>query len=215
MRQHGVLPWPEPGDLDPAARSVYDAIARGPRAHGPRHFRLTDADGRLEGPFNAMVTAPAVGHALQALGAALRYGGELSDRSREVAILAVAVALRSDFEWYAHAPIARSVGLSDADLGIIAADAALAASLPEASGAEPTLSAEELVVLDASRALLRTDTLPDDLLDSVLGTLGNRGLVELVVLVGYYRTLSTCMHACRTPLPDGVPSPFAEVPDRE
>jgi alkylhydroperoxidase family enzyme len=217
MRQHGVLPWPEPGDLDPAARSVYDAIAHGPRAQGPRHFRLTDADGRLEGPFNAMVTAPAVGQALQALGAALRYGGELTDRSREVAILTVAVALRSDFEWYAHAPIARSLGLSDADLDIIATGSGGddGPSLPEASGTTPTLSPEELLVLDASRALLRTDTLPDDLLDSVLATLGNRGLVELVVLVGYYRTLSTCMHACRTPLPDGVPSPFAEVPARE
>ena len=38
---------------------------------------LTDEGGRLEGPFNAMLFSPAVGHALQALGGALRYQGTL------------------------------------------------------------------------------------------------------------------------------------------
>lgn len=203
MRQHGVLPWPEPGDLDPAARAVYDAIATGPRARGPRYFRLTDAEGRLEGPFNAMVVAPAVGLALQSLGAALRYGSGLPDRSREIAILAVAAELRSDFEWYAHAPIARSLGLTEAGLDAIRAG----------SGAGDLEGAEALV-LEAARVLLRTDSLPDDLLARTVEALGPTGLVELTVLVGYYRLLSVCMNACRTPLPAGEARPFAEVTDR-
>jgi alkylhydroperoxidase family enzyme len=202
MRQHGVLPWPEPGDLDPVARSVYDAIASGPRARGPRYFRLTDPEGRLEGPFNAMVIAPAVGLALQSLGAALRYGSGLPDRSREVAILAVAAELGSDFEWYAHAPIARALGIPDEALAAIR------------DGGTTGLPADEDLVLAAARALLRTDTLPDDLLEAVLAALGPTGLVELTVLVGYYRTLSACMNACRTPLPAGEARPFAEVTDR-
>ena len=67
---HGRLPWPTPDELDEPRRAVYDAIAGGPRAAGPQAFRLTDDDGRLEGPFNAMLVSPGVGLALQELGAA-------------------------------------------------------------------------------------------------------------------------------------------------
>lgn len=61
MIQHGLLPWPTPAELGTAATEVYSAITKGPRAAGPQHFRLSDPQGRLEGPFNAMVLAPSVG----------------------------------------------------------------------------------------------------------------------------------------------------------
>src|SRR5262245_36540217 len=89
-----------PATLDDAQRSVYEAIAGGRRAQGPQRFRLVDADGGLEGPFNAFLLQPRLGHALQALGAAVRYETSLSDRARELAILVVAVEHDSAFEWY-------------------------------------------------------------------------------------------------------------------
>lgn len=76
-----------PSQLRPEARRLYDAITQGPRASGPQHFALTREDGGLNGPFNAFLLNPGLGHALQALGAALRYEGTLSPRSREIAIL--------------------------------------------------------------------------------------------------------------------------------
>lgn len=69
-QRHGRLPWPTRADLDDGGQGVYDAIASGPRATGPQHFRLTDDAGRLEGPFNALLLAPRVGQAVQELGAA-------------------------------------------------------------------------------------------------------------------------------------------------
>src|SRR5690349_16779378 len=62
-----------PDRLDAHQRVVYDAIASGPRtANGA--FSLTDAEGCLEGPFNAMLLHPAIGDALQQLGAVTAGG---------------------------------------------------------------------------------------------------------------------------------------------
>ena len=97
----------EPSALDAEQRSLYDAIAGGRRAQGPQLFRLADAGGRLEGPFNAFLLQPRLGSALQALGASVRYDTGLDDRCREIAILVVAAHWRSDFEWYAHEAVFR------------------------------------------------------------------------------------------------------------
>lgn len=84
------IPRPTPDELDAEQHRLYEAITSGSRAGGPGSAELTDEDGRLAGPFNAMLLNPPVGDALQRLGAAVRYRGRLTDRAREVAILAVA-----------------------------------------------------------------------------------------------------------------------------
>lgn len=61
------LPLLHPADLDEPQRELYEAIVGGPRGVGPQLFALTDAQGRLNGPFNAMLTAPPLGHTLQQL----------------------------------------------------------------------------------------------------------------------------------------------------
>ena len=113
------LPKFEPPALDAEQRSLYDAIAGGRRAQGPQLFRLADAEGRLEGPFNAFLLQPRLGSALQALGASVRYDTGVDDRSREIAILVVAAHWRSDFEWYAHEAVGRAAGLGEAELAAL------------------------------------------------------------------------------------------------
>ena len=58
-----------PAELNEEQREVYRAVTCGPRAAGPQAFALTDGEGRLRGPFNAMLLSPPVGLAVQALGA--------------------------------------------------------------------------------------------------------------------------------------------------
>jgi 4-carboxymuconolactone decarboxylase len=108
------IPKLPPAELDDEQRALYDAIAGGRRAQGRQLFRLSDADGCLEGPFNAFLLQPRLGSALQALGAAVRYETALDDRSREIAILVVAAHWHSDFERYAHEAVAREAA---AELG--------------------------------------------------------------------------------------------------
>ena len=195
---HGRLPWPTPEELDDARRAVYDAIAGGPRAAGPQAFRLTDPEGRLEGPFNAMLVSPGVGHALQDLGAAVRYRTSLSDRAREIAILALAALRRSDFEWYAHERVGRRAGLADEELAALLA------------GADPaSLSSNEALLLRTTRLLATAGDLDDDAFAAAEEELGREQLAELVVLVGYYDLLALSLRVWRTPLPAGETSPFS------
>jgi len=184
------LPKFEPPALDAEQRSLYDAIAGGRRAQGPQLFRLADADGRLEGPFNAFLLQPRLGSALQALGASVRYDTGLDDRCREIAILVVAAHWRSDFEWHAHEAVGRAAGLGDAEL----------AALREGRHAE--LAGRESVVARTAAALVTRGDLDDAEYGEAVGHLGPAGLFELLTLVGYYATLALQLRVFRVPAPE-------------
>lgn len=192
------LPALAPGDLDDRQRALYDAIAGGPRAAGPRLFALTDADGRLNGPFNAMLFAPEVGTALQELGAAIRYRSSLTARIREMAILAVAAHWDSAFERYAHEAVGRSAGLTDGELRSLR------------DGEPPRLDdpAEE-AALAVVRALLADGDIPEPLFQRAVSLIGNQAVVELTSLVGYYATLALQLRVFRVGLPAELPGESA------
>jgi 4-carboxymuconolactone decarboxylase len=182
----------EPSALDAEQRSLYDAIAGGRRAQGPQLFRLADAEGRLEGPFNAFLLQPRLGSALQALGASVRYDTGLDDRCREIAILVVAAHWRSDFEWYAHEAVGRAAGLGDAEL----------AALREGRHAE--LAGSDSVVARTAAALVARGDLDDAEYAEAAGHLGPSGLFELLTIVGYYATLALQLRVFRVPAPDNT-----------
>jgi len=187
---HGRLPWFAPQELDDDAHALYDRITGGPRAQGPRAFPLTDEDGRLNGPFNAMLLSPDVGTALQELGAAIRYRSSLTARAREIAILEVAVLRRCSFEWYAHERVGAQAGLSAPEI----------AALHDGITA-PTLAPEEALVRELVRTLVRERDLDDETFAAASAALGARALMELIALVGYYDLLALSLAVWRTPLP--------------
>jgi 4-carboxymuconolactone decarboxylase len=184
------LPLVHPNDLTPEQAVVYGHIVGGPRASGPRLFAMTDDEGRLNGPFNAMLVAPAVGDALQALGAAVRYGTSLSDRIREMAILAVATHWDSAFERYAHEAVGRAVGLAEDEI----------LALRELGALQPA-DPHEAAALDVVRALLVAADLDDAAYAAVRRELREAELVELTTVVGYYGTLALLLRVFRTGTP--------------
>jgi 4-carboxymuconolactone decarboxylase len=189
------LPLLPPSRLDEEQREVYRAVTGGPRA-GSSVFRFTDDQGRLLGPFNAMLYAPAVGLPLQELGAALRFRTALSAREREIAILVVAAHGRSAYEWYAHERVARQAGLSEPELTAIRLDRA------------PVLAdARERVVYETVRSLTLDRDLGDALFTEAVSIIGRSTLVELVTLVGYYQTLALQLRVFQIGLPEGEPNP--------
>jgi 4-carboxymuconolactone decarboxylase len=175
-----------PAELTEEQRSLYDQITGGPRAAGPQHFALTDPQGRLAGPFDALLLSPALGSALQEVGAAVRYRSELSDRVRELAILMVAGHWDCAFEQTAHETIGRAVGLTEPEIS-----AARSGRRPELS--DPAESAALAVV----EALLVRADLTDDEYASAVRDLGERGVLELTTLVGYYATLALQLRVFR------------------
>src|SRR6201985_3992489 len=95
---------------------LYRELLGAPRGRGPRAFLLASGAGGVAGPFNAMLYAPPVGHALQELGAAIRFRTELTPRTREMAILVVAQAWDSAYERDSHELLGRDAGLTDGEI---------------------------------------------------------------------------------------------------
>lgn len=185
-----------PEELSDEQRELYEAIAGGDRARDAS-FRLTEADGSLVGPFGALLLSPVVGNALQAVGAAIRFGCDLSPLVREVAILTVAAHRRSGFEWWAHEPIARRAGLRDEEIRDL-----YSGRVP-AFDDEPAAAAHALTV-----ALLASRRPDDELFERARDLFGSAGVMELVALVGYYNLLAQLMGTFDIDVPAGELSPF-------
>lgn len=196
------LPHPRPDQLDADQRRVYEAITGGPRGSGP--FRLTDDDGRLHGPFNAMLANPLIGFTVQQLGADIRYRSTLEPRMREIAILALAQLRDSDFEWYAHERVGLAVGLTIDELDALDAGAPAPASF----------SGPERSVLAATRTLVEERDLDDATFAEAITQLGTTTLADLITLVGYYDLLALSLRSWRVALPAGEsrrPSPVTDA----
>lgn len=191
IQQRGRLPWYRPRDLNDAQRAVYDDIVGGPRAGGAQLSSIFDDEGRLEGPFNAMLVNPAIGGPLQALGAGIRYSTDLTPRQRESAILTVASHHESEFELRAHEAIGRSAGLTEAELSAL-----LHHRTPE------TYDATEIAIVQVVKQLIERRDLNDDEFMAASQLLGVSRVVEIVTLVGYYQLLAMSLRVFRVPLPD-------------
>jgi 4-carboxymuconolactone decarboxylase len=178
-----------PTELGESGREVYDRIV-GSRSQGRTSpFPLVGADGALAGPFNAMVAAPHVGGPLADLGAALRYRGHLPDRARELSILTVAARSQSEFEWQSHYAIAKSLGIADDIVDAIRA------------GREPLAitDAVERAVVAASTSLIADSDLGEVEFAELVELIGEDGVIELVVLVGYYELLARLLRVFKVP----------------
>lgn len=185
MTPQSRQPRLRPGDLDEEQARLYRAITEGPRSQGPQLFALSDEQGALNGPFGGFLLSPTVGDALQALGATVRYETSLTDRTREIAILAVAARWDSAFERHAHEAVGRACGLTDDELEVLRA------------GGDPDLADEhERAALRLTRALLDGDV-DDATWAACVPPLTPRGVFELTTLVGYYSTLALQMRVFR------------------
>ena len=180
-----------PAEMGEEQRALRDRIVGGRRGAGPQHFALTTDDGALTGPFGVMVHDPALGAPLQELGSAIRYATGVSDRVREIAILAVAAATGSAFEQYAHERVGRAAGLSDDELAALAA------------GTFTSTDPVEQAAYDLSQRLLAgRSRLSDMAYHELATTLGATTITELVVLVGYYRTLAQLLDVYDVGVPE-------------
>lgn len=169
-----------PSELTPVQSVLYRAIVGSERARESRPFPLVDVDGRLNGPFNAMLYAPHVGEVLEKLGRVLRYEGSLSPRLREVAILAVAAEVSCGYEWALHSHAASSLGVPASVLSQLATGGDLGSDA----------SSGDACVVGVVRELLRTNALSDGRFEEAVELLEEDGLFELVVLASHYRLLA-------------------------
>jgi 4-carboxymuconolactone decarboxylase len=184
------LPVLSSDEMNPEQVSLYREILSGPRGQGPRAVQSSSGAGGLAGPFNAMLYAPAVGHALQELGATIRFRTKLAPRIREMAILVVAQAWDSGYERSSHELSGRDAGLTEPEIEALR------------TGDNPKFADEqEQVAYVVTRGLTGPADLDDQEYAAAVAALGEEALVELSTLVGYYATLALQLRIFRVPAP--------------
>ena len=143
------------------------------------------------------LTSPAFAERAQALGAFCRFGSSLPPRLSELAILVTGAHWRAGFEWFAHAPIARAAGLD-----------ATAIETIRVGGTPNFEKGDEKAVYAFSRELIAERRVSQTTFDAAERTLGRRGLVDLVGILGYYGLISMTINAFEVPIPDSGEDPF-------
>lgn len=74
--------------------------------------------------------------------------------------------------------------------------------------AAPTFDGAETLTRSLVRRLATQRDLDDGEAAAAIAAFGERGLAELIALVGYYDLLALSLSVWRTPLPPGEESPF-------
>lgn len=180
-------PIPEAQMTDVQKKVVADIVA-GPRKH-------------LVGPFIPLLRSPDFMGRLQKTGEYLRYNSAFEPRLSELAILITARLWSQNFEWYAHSTIAEKAGLNPAIIAAIA------------DGRRPAeMAADEATIWDFLDELSRNKRVSDPTYQRALKAFGERGIVDLVGIHGYYSLLAMILNVSQAPLPDGAKPGLAPLP---
>jgi 4-carboxymuconolactone decarboxylase len=183
-----------PDQMTPEQRTLAAAIQGGPRASVPGR------DNSIGGPFNPWLRSPAVGDLLQQLGAQLRFRTSIPTALNEFAILIAAREWSSQYEWYAHHRLAMAAGLP----------ASVAADL--AQGRRPEgMNDEQRIVWEFCTEMHRNHFVSDATFDAAKQRFGERGVIDLIAVSGYYVTVAMTLNTARVGLPEGVAPPLPEL----
>ena len=167
-------------------QGVVEAIRSGPRGSGG-----------LTGPFGVWLRSPGLANPAQELGAHCRFGSSLARDVSEFAILLTAKRWRAQFEFWAHARIAREVGVPDVVIEAIR------------SGTPPALERADLALVHKLVGqYFETSRVSDATYAEAIAMFGEQGLVDLVGTIGYYGLVSATLNVFAVELPTGEAEPL-------
>jgi 4-carboxymuconolactone decarboxylase len=167
-------------EMTPAQKAMIEHLVAGPRAGA-------------NGPFNVLLRSPEMGDLAQQFGAATRFNTSIPKKLNELAIIITARHWTSQYEWQAHHRAALEAGLSPAIADAIA------------QGKRPTgMQADEQTVYNFCTEMLTTKQLSDATFKATRDALGERGIVDLIGVMGWYQTVSMLLNADRYPVAEGT-----------
>lgn len=181
--------------LTEAQRAVVDAIRSGPRAQ--LKSSAAAAPGPIGGPFNVMLRSPGMGMIIQQLGEEIRFRSSIAGKLNEMAILVTARHYTSQYEFYAHRKVAMEKGM----------DPAIAQAIAEGRRPE-RMSPDETIVYDFSTELHGGHEVSDATYRAAVERFGERGVVDLIAVNGFYCLVAFLLNVDRTPLPEGERLPL-------
>jgi 4-carboxymuconolactone decarboxylase len=181
------LPLPRREELGPEGRAIYDSLA------DPNGGTLRG----LRGPGGIQLHSEELARRSRPVNRYLRNQSAIAPRLRELAILATARELDSQFEWAAHEEEARRVGVAAELIEVIRHRRPLDAIDPE-----------DAVVIALAREIFTARKVGSETFARALTLFGRRRLVELVALMGNYAATAALLTAFDMRLDPGVAPPL-------
>jgi 4-carboxymuconolactone decarboxylase len=161
--------------MSEAQQRVADKLISGPR-------------GAVRGPFPALLRNPELADCARALGDCVRSSNTLPLALYEIAVLVVARHWKASYEWGAHVKVALNLGLAASVIADIKAET------------RPTqASAEQAAVYDFCTAVLKGEDVNDVLYDEMLAHFGERGIIDLLGILGYASFACMIFNTARVP----------------
>jgi 4-carboxymuconolactone decarboxylase len=146
-------------------------------------------------PLMAWLHSPELAQRAQRFGEFVRFDTSLPPHLSELAILITARFWTSHYEWFAHKRIGLEAGVDKEVIEAIA------------RRAEPKLADPKAKAVYAfSKALHESHQVPADIYAEAVKELGQKAVVELVGLLGYYTLISMTLNTFEIGLPDGASS---------
>jgi len=166
-------------EMSPRQLEVADAISAGPR-------------GGLRGPFIALIHNAELASHVQALGEHLRFKTGLPRSAVEIPILITAHRWASDYEWLAHARIAREAELHEDVIEALG------------RGVKPeNLDPDSELLYSFSHETVWNGRPHDATFNALKNRFGNATVLDVLALCGYYTLLAFVLNTAQLPLPPG------------
>ena len=170
------LPLPIRQELDEEGRRAFDIIINPESryASGPR------------GPIAMWLYSPQMAEHIFPASTYLRYGTDKDQRLTELAILATARELRSQYEWSAHEPLAIDAGLEPAIIALLKNRASISNTI---SG----LGERESTIIQFVREVVSEERVRSDTFARAVQLFGEKGVMDLTGLIGYYNFVNVTL----------------------
>jgi 4-carboxymuconolactone decarboxylase len=183
------LPLIKRENLDERGKKVYDESVADPRSLAG-----------LQGPAGIHLYSPRLAESVRVGNQYLRFQTDLGRRLSELAILITARELDQQFEWTAHEPAALAAGLEQGIIDVVKYRRQVAA-----------LGEKEAVVVQLGREIFGRRRVSPDTFARGLKLFGEKGIVDLVSLMGEYSATAALLTTFDQQLQPGQ-KPLLPVP---
>ena len=145
--------------------------------------------------YAALLNNPQAAGSMAALGGYARYETPLDPRVKALAVLTAAREANGHYVWTVNQPGARAAGIPEDVISAI-----------HERRAPVGLDAKDATVVQFVLELLRQHRISDTTFEALRTMVGEAGIVDVLVVSGYYHTLAHCLQALEVELPEGTVS---------
>jgi 4-carboxymuconolactone decarboxylase len=165
-------------------RNVLAEVAKGPRTE-------------MFSPLLPMLRSPQLAYTAERFGETVYYTSTLDKPIYELTVLLLARQTMQQFEWRVHYTNAIKVGIAPEDVDAIGA------------GRRPAhLTDDQRIAYDFVVDLFKYNQISDAHYEKFQARFGDRAVVDLVGVLGYYQTIAIMMNVNRTALNPGTAPPL-------